>query len=75
MCQQKDDINNKLHATVDATVEDATRDVNTPSLTIMVNKQVVLKHGEKCCLKKQECILTDKIKSEYLNLITLKNTD
>lgn len=40
----------------------------------MVNKQVVLKYGEKCCLKKQEHIHTDKIKSEYLNLLILKNT-
>lgn len=29
MCLQKDDIISKLQATMDATVEDATRDVNT----------------------------------------------
>lgn len=29
MCQQKDDMINKLQAAMDSTVEDATRDVNT----------------------------------------------
>lgn len=44
MCRQKDDIINKLQAAMDATVEDATRDVNTHILLHMIMSELCVTH-------------------------------
>lgn len=44
MCRQKDDIINKLQAAMDATVEDATRDVNTHILFHMIMSELCVTH-------------------------------